>query len=78
MAFIVILKFFHFLSLFLAGGAGVANVLIGKEHQKAKEVPSAVVQRSMMKLARIGLVTYWACCDGAAMGHRNWSRLSNL
>jgi hypothetical protein len=56
MAFIVILKFFHFLSLFLAGGAGVANVLIGKEHQKAKEAPSAVVQRSMMKLARIGLV----------------------
>ena len=56
MAFIVILKFFHFLSLFLAGGAGVANVLIGKEHQKAKEAPSAVVQRSMIKLARIGLV----------------------
>ena len=33
---VVALKFFHFLGLFLAGGLGVANNLLMKEHQIAK------------------------------------------
>ena len=56
MSSVVFLKFFHFLSLFLAGGLGIANNLLAKEHLKAKESPSFAVQASMMKLARIGLV----------------------
>ena len=56
MSLIVILKFFHFLGLFLAGGLGVANSLLAKEHQLAKEAPSAAVQKTMAKLAKIGLV----------------------
>ena len=56
MTFVVVLKFFHFLGLFLAGGLGVANSLLMKEHQLAQEVPSAATQKTMGKLARIGLV----------------------
>ena len=56
MTFVVVLKFFHFLGLFLAGGLGVANSLLMKEHQMAKEAPSAATQKTMGKLARIGLV----------------------
>ena len=56
MSLIVPLKFFHFLGLFLAGGLGVANSLLAKEHQLAKEAPSAAVQKTMAKLAKIGLV----------------------
>ena len=41
MTLVVVLKFFHFLGLFLAGGLGVANSLLMKEHQMAKEAPSA-------------------------------------
>ena len=52
---IVILKFFHFLALFLAGRLGIGHSLLFKEHQLAKEAPSAVVQKTMIKLARIGL-----------------------
>ena len=55
MSLIVILKPFHFLALFLAGGLGVGHSLLFKEHQLAKEAPSAVVQKTMIKLARIGL-----------------------
>ena len=35
MTLIIILKFFHYLSLFLAGGLGVANAMLFKNHQKA-------------------------------------------
>ena len=56
MSLIVILKPFHFLALFLAGGLGVGHSLLLKEHQLAKEVPSAFVQKTMIKLVRFGLV----------------------
>ncbi|MDT2071512.1 MAG: hypothetical protein RMX67_09305 [Planktomarina sp.] len=56
MTLVVVLKFFHFLGLFLAGGLGVANSLLMKEHQMAKEAPSAATQKTMEKLAWIGLV----------------------
>jgi hypothetical protein len=58
---IVALKFFHFLGLFLAGGLGVANNLLMKEHQIAKELPSAATQKTMAKLARSA---WWqlSCC----------------
>ena len=56
MSLIVALKFFHYLSLFLAGGLGVANALLVKTHQKAEMPPAPPVQHTMLTLARLGLV----------------------
>ncbi|NBT43305.1 MAG: hypothetical protein EBT20_23115, partial [Alphaproteobacteria bacterium] len=53
---VVALKFLHYLSLFLAGGLGVANAILFKNHQKAEMPPSPPVQKTMMTLARLGLV----------------------
>ena len=56
MTSIVFLKFIHYLSLFLAGGLGVANAMLFKEHQKAKIPPAPPVKKTMMALAQLGLV----------------------
>lgn len=56
MSLIVALKFFHYLSLFLAGGLGVANALLVKAHQKAGMPPAPPVQHTMLTLTRLGLV----------------------
>jgi len=63
MTTVVLLKFFHYISLFLAGGLGVANALLFKNHQKAEIPPAPPVQKTMMTLARLGLfslVILWA------------------
>ena len=63
MTTVTLLKFFHYLSLFLAGGLGVANSMLFKNHQKANIPPSPPVQKTMMTLARLGLaaiVILWA------------------
>ena len=63
MTTVVLLKFFHYVSLFLAGGLGVANALLFKNHQKAEMPPAPPVQKTMMTLARLGLfslVILWA------------------
>ncbi len=52
---IVVLKFFHYISLFLAGGLGVGNALLFKNHQKAEVRPAPPVQKAMMTMARLGL-----------------------
>ena len=57
MSLIVGLKFFHYLALFLAGGLGVANGILAKNHQKAAMPPAPPVQKTMMTLARLGLVS---------------------
>ena len=56
MSWIVGLKFFHYLSIFLAGGLGVANAMLAKAHQKAATPPAPPVQQTMMKLAKLGLI----------------------
>ena len=56
MTTVVIYKIFHYLALFLAGGLGVANGLLVKNHQKAEIPPTPPVQKTMMTLARIGLL----------------------
>ena len=56
MSIIVVLKFLHYLALFLAGGLGVANGLLAKAHQMAGQPPAPPVQQTMMKLARLGLI----------------------
>ena len=56
MATVVLLKVLHYISLFLAGGLGVANVMLFKNHQKAGILPAPPVQKTMMTLARLGLI----------------------
>ena len=53
---IILLKVLHYLSLFLAGGLGVANVMLFKNHQKAGMPPAPPVQKTMMTLSRLGLI----------------------
>ena len=54
---LIFLKFLHYLSLFLAGGLGVANALLFKNHQREEMPPAPPVQKTMMTLARLGLVS---------------------
>ena len=56
MTTIIVLKVLHYVSLFLAGGLGVANVMLFKSHQKARLLPALPVQKTMMTLARLGLI----------------------
>ena len=57
MTTIVLLKFFHYVSLFLAGGLGVANVMLLKNHHKANIALTPPVKQTMITLARLGLVS---------------------
>ena len=62
MTTVILLKVLHYVSLFLAGGLGVANVMLFKNHQKAGMHPAPPVQKTMLTLARLGLiaiVTLW-------------------
>jgi hypothetical protein len=56
MTYIVFLKFFHFIAIFLAGGLGVANGMLTSAHQKAGTPPTEIVKNTMLRLARLGLV----------------------
>ena len=56
MTTVVLLKVLHYVSLFLAGGLGVANVMLFKNHQRAGMPPAPPVQKTMMTLARLGLI----------------------
>ena len=56
MTTVVLLKVLHYVSLFLAGGLGVANVMLLKNHQRAGMPPAPPVQQTMMTLARLGLI----------------------
>ena len=57
MVTVIFLKFLHYVSLFLAGGLGVANAMLFKNHRKAEMSPAPPVQKTMMTLARLGLVS---------------------
>ena len=57
MTSIIFLKLLHYLSLFLAGGLGVANAMLFKSHQRAEITPAPPVKKTMMALARLGLVS---------------------
>ena len=54
---VVFFKFVHYVSVFLAGGLGVANAMLVKNHQKAGLPPASPVQKTMMTMARLGLVS---------------------
>ena len=57
MTTIVFLKFFHYVALFLAGGLGVANAMLFKNHRKAGMLPAPPVRQTMTTLARLGLIS---------------------
>ena len=57
MVTVIFLKFLHYVSLFLAGGLGVANAMLFKNHRKAEISPAPPVQKTMLTLARLGLVS---------------------
>ena len=48
MTVIIISKFFHYLSLFLAGGLGVANAMPFKNHQNTGTTPAPPVRIKMI------------------------------
>ena len=54
---VIFLNFLHYASLFLAGGLGVANAMLFKNHKKAEMPPAPPVQKTMLTLARLGLVS---------------------
>ena len=71
MTLIIIIKFFHYLSLFLAGGLGVANAMLFKNHQKGGTALAPPVRKTMMTLARLGLIAIiilWV--TGIALTHK--------
>lgn len=54
---IVVLKFIHYLAIFLAGGIGVGGAVVQTQHQKAGVAPSPQVGRAMQLLGYIGLIS---------------------
>ena len=57
MSVVVILKFFHFLALFFAGGIGIGGAVIQSVHLKAGQAPSPLVGKSIRILAALGLLS---------------------
>ena len=53
---IITLKIIHYVALFLAGGAGVANPLLIKAHKSSGIPPSNEVQQTMLKLVKLSLI----------------------
>jgi hypothetical protein len=56
MSLIVVLKFIHYLALFLAGGLGIGGAIIQSSHLKAETPPAPPVQRAMRRLAWLSLI----------------------
>ena len=53
---IVLLKFIHYFSIFLAGGLGVGGAIVQASHLKAKEPPSKPTLAAIKILALIALI----------------------
>ena len=53
---IVLLKFVHYFSIFLAGGLGVGGAIVQASHLKAKEPPSKPTLAAIKILALIALI----------------------
>ena len=53
---LITLKIIHYVALFLAGGAGVANPLLIKAHKSSGITPSNEVQQTMLKLVKLSLL----------------------
>jgi hypothetical protein len=77
MSAIILLKFFHYLGLFLAGGLGVAGGFIQSAHRQAAMPPAEPVQKAMRKMAWLSLVAIiilWV--TGIGLGHMIYGTLS--
>ena len=53
---IAILKFFHFLAIFVGGGIGIGGAVIQSAHIKAGEPPRPHVAKALRLLGLLGLV----------------------
>ena len=53
---LVVLKFIHYFSIFLAGGLGVGGAIVQASHLKAKEAPSKPTLTAIKVLALISLI----------------------
>jgi len=77
MSVIILLKFFHYLGLFLAGGLGVAGGIIQSAHRRAGMPPSLPVQHAMRVMAWLSLVAIillWV--TGIGLGHMIYGTLA--
>ena len=77
MAGIVILKFIHYLALFLAGGIGVGGAVIQSMHVKMQTPPAPPVGRGLRLLGLIGLgslVVLWL--TGIGLAHAIYGTLA--
>ena len=66
---VVILKFFHYLALFVAGGIGIGGAVISSAHQKAQQPPGPHVGKALQLLGYLGLgsiLVLWATGFGLA------------
>lgn len=66
---IILLKFFHYLAIFVAGGIGVGGAVITAAHQKAQQPPAPHVGKALQLLGYLGLgsiVVLWATGFGLA------------
>ena len=54
---IIVLKFFHFLAIFVGGGAGIGGAMIQSAHVKAGETPQPFVAQTLRKLGFLGLIS---------------------
>lgn len=55
MSLVVVLKFFHFLSIIFAGGIVVGGAVVQRAHFKAGEAPAMPVMQAMRILGLLGL-----------------------
>ena len=53
---LVVLKFIHYFSIFLAGGLGVGGAIVQASHLKAKEAPSKPTLTAIKVLALISFI----------------------
>lgn len=74
---IIVLKFIHYLSIFLAGGIGIGGAVVQSMHAKAQVPPAPPVGQALRVLALVGLgalVALWL--TGIGLAHAVYGTLS--
>jgi len=77
MSVIIVLKFVHYLALFLAGGLGVAGGFIQSAHRREGVPPAPPVQKAMRAMAWLSLgaiILLWV--TGIGLGHMIYGTLA--
>ena len=77
MSLVIVLKFFHYLSIILAGGIVIGGAVVQRAHIKAGEVPAMPVMQAMRTLGLVGLtslIILWI--TGIGLAHAIYGGLS--